>query len=367
MKKEQIRKLAVGMAMLTTLCTTAAVPMEVQTVYAQDVQLPAETNSSFSKAREIESGVSVAGTLPDSGGMRYYKFSLEQAGKISIEIEKSSISTMNIKIYDSSQTEIYTDGSGSPSFSRNDIYLTGGNYYFSVEHHGRTTFSFVINIDSMGESFTETQDSNNDMSSDASSISLKTKYKGILAQNDDIDYYRFQAPAAGLITLNLTNSTSDTVKYAVYDDSMNPAYTNTVWEGNKISQSISVKSGDYYLAIAKNDVNSGTGSYTFSLDYIKKNTAAPKIKSVKNPSSGTISVKWSSVARASGYELWYSTDRKFKSNVTKKETSASETSATCYGLTRKNKYYARVRAYSEVNGIKEYGKWSSRKAVVIKK
>lgn len=368
MKNKQQRTIAAGMAVFTILCSTVKFPMPVQTIYAQDTQIPTETNTSFAKARQIESGVSAAGSMPDGGGKNYFKFSLEQAGKMDLTVDKSEHwGNIGIKIYDASQTEIYYVREGDDSFSINDIYLTGGDYYLSVEFPMATTFTFVANIDSMGESFTETQGSNNDMSSDASEISVKEKYKGVLALNDDIDYYKFQLPAAGSITLNLTNSTSNTVKYTVYDQSMNPAYTNTVKGGAKASQPVSVKSGSYYLAIAKEDVNKGIGSYTFFIDYTKKNTAAPKIKSVKNSSSGTMTVTWSSVAGADGYELWYSTNSKFKGNVVKKELDSYTTSENYYGLTYKKKYYVRLRAYSVLNGQREYGKWSAKKSVTIKK
>ncbi len=369
MKKIRKRKIAAGLAVITVYCTSVKPPANIQTIYAENVQLPAETNTTFSKAREIESGVSVAGTFPESGGIRYYKFSLEEAGKIDLSVDVSAsayVGGMRIKIYDASQTEIY-NSYDSESFSMNDIYLTGGNYYLVAEFSRATSFSFVANMDSMGESFTETQDANNDISSDAFDISLKKKYKGILALNDDIDYYRFNIPAAGLITLNLTNSTSSIAKYVVYDQSMNPVYTNTVSDGGKISVPVSVKNGEYYFAVAKENVNRGTGSYSFAIDYTKKNTAPPKIKKVKNIPGGSMTVTWSPVTGAAGYELWYSTGSGFNSNVVKKETDASVTSTECYGLMRKKKYYVRVRAYSEINGIKECGKWSGRKSVVIKK
>ncbi len=368
MIKNQKGTMAAAITVFTILCAAVTSPMQVQTAYAEDVQLPSETNTSFSKAREIDSGVSVAGTFPETGGKRYYKFSLEEAGKIFMELERSSGSGyIYLKFYDESQTEIYTYAGGRSAFTLSDLYLTGGTYYLAVEYDENLTFSFVANIDPMGESFTETQDSNNDMFSDASVINLKQKYKGILAKNDDIDYYKFQTAAAGLITLNLTNSTSNTMKYAVYDSSMNPVYTNTLESGSKVSQPVSVKSGDYYFVVTKEDVNKGTGSYTFSVDYVKKNTAAPKLKSVKNTSYATMTVKWSRVNGATGYELCYSTKANLKGSVTKKELDASASSAECYGLTQKKKYYVRIRAYSEINGIKEYGKWSNRKSVVIKK
>lgn len=367
-KKGLKRKIVAGLAALAVFVTSAGLPIATQTVCAEEAGLPTDTNTSFAKARELEFGTSMAGTFPNGGGRQYYKFSLEQASKLDLSYERNSPNgSIEFIFYDASQTEIGYCVDRAYSRSWSDIYLTGGNYYMVVDNYSGTTFSFVANIDSAKESFTETQDSNNDMASDASSIILKKKYKGVLAQNDDIDYFKFQVPSAGKLTFNMTNSVSDTARYGFYDQSLSPVYTNTVRCGYKVTQPVSVKKGTYYLAIAKEDVNKGTGSYTFSIDYTKKVSVAPKLKSVKNSSNGSITVKWGSVAGATGYELWYSTNSNFKSRVVKNELNSATTSAVYYGLTKKKKYYVKVRAYEEINGIKEYGKWSSKKSVTIKK
>ena len=165
----------------------------------------------------------------------------------------------------------------------------------------------------------------------------------------------------------MTNSVRDTIKYGFYDQSLNLAYTNSVNSSYKTTQPVSLKKGTYYLAIAKENVNRGTGSYTFSIDYTKKISAAPKLKSVKNSSNGGITVKWDSMTGVDGYELCYSIKSNFKSSVVKSELDSSVTSASYYGLLKKKKYYVRIRAYEEINGIKEYGKWSKKKSVLIKK
>lgn len=364
------RGLAVLLAAFTLLGTAVELPVTQQTAHAaEDVGLPAETNTSFATARNMMFGTSMAGSFPEGGGRRYYKFTLEQASKLDLTLERSTSSGWCYLIfYDASQTEIYTLSSGSTANSWNDLYLTGGDYYMAVQYNDKLNFSFVANMDSAGESFVETQDSNNDMASNASNISLQKKYKGVLAANDDIDYFKFQVPAAGQITLNLTNSTSNDVTYGVYDDSVNPTYTNTLYRGSKVSQPVLVKAGTYYLAIAKRDVNKGMGSYTFTIDYKKKNTAAPKLKSVKNVSYRTMAVTWGKVSGASGYEVWYATKSNFKgSSLVKNSYDSSVTSVKYSGLKKNKKYYVRVRAYTVVNGVKDYGKWSGKKAVVIKK
>lgn len=53
--------------------------------------------------------------------------------------------------------------------------------------------------------------------------------------------------------------------------------------------------------------------------------------------------------------------------VVKKKVGPSVTSRTYSGLKKKKTYYVKVRAYKNVNGAKKYGKWSSRKSVVIRR
>lgn len=379
MKKQGLkRKMIAGLAALAVLGTSVGLPSMGQIVYAEAPDLPAETNTTFAKARELEFGTSMAGTLSESDSSRYYKFSLNEASRLNFGLERNQWnSNINILFYDTSQTEIYNVHNSSRSFSLEPIYLTGGDYYMVIREARTESFSFVVNMDSVGESFTETQDSNNDMPSDASVISLKKRYKGILAQNDDIDYYRFQIPAAGQITFNMTNSVSGTVKYGVYNQSLNPVYTNLVGSGYKVTQPVQVKRGVYYLAIAKEDVNRGVGSYTFSIDHTQKGQTKPgtnnvtvkkaKINSVRNSARKKMIVKWSRVSGASGYELWYSTSSNFKKGVTKKRLSSSVTSKTYSGLKKKKTYYVRIRAYKNISGAKKYGKWSSKKSVFIRK
>ena len=196
-KKGFRKKVLAGMlAAVTVLGAALEFPVAPQAVYAEDVGLPEETNTSFATARDLVFGTSMAGTWSDNSNKRYYKFSLNEACVINFGMEKSYDTIhrrTDIEIYDTSQTKIYSADSFDHSFSLNPIYLTGGNYYMIVsgQTNGEMTFSFITTMDTTGESFTETQDSNNDMASNASAISLQKKYKGVLAANDDIDYFKF--------------------------------------------------------------------------------------------------------------------------------------------------------------------------------
>lgn len=371
MRTKGLRNRIVAGLMALVMIITTWIPTEQ--VKADDSNLPAATNTTFATARELQFNTSIAEELTQKDAKRYYKFSVDEASELNIGATIGSRAAgIKIYIYDASKTEVYCfEKRGSSwinDFSTGSIYLTGGMYYLEIEEYSvDSTISFVATLDSMGETFAETQDVNNDVIDNASSIALKTKYKGALTQNDEVDYYKFTVPAAGRINFNMTNATNGTLKYAIYDSSVNATYIKTVAENGKVSEYITLAKGTYYLAITKDDSKSGVGSYNFNIDYVANVPTAPKIKSVKNTSKKKMTVKWSKVTGADGYELQYSIKSNFKSKVVKKTISASKTSAAYSKLTKGKTYYVRMRSYVNVDGVKKYSSWSSKKSVKIKK
>lgn len=98
-------------------------------------------------------------------------------------------------------------------------------------------------------------------------------------------------------------------------------------------------------------------------------TVKPKKTSIKKLGKGKkkFTVTWAKVSGVKGYQIQYSTDKKFKKNnksvtVTKQKT----TKATVKKLKSKKKYYVRVRTYKTVNGKKIYSSWSKVKSVKTK-
>lgn len=89
------------------------------------------------------------------------------------------------------------------------------------------------------------------------------------------------------------------------------------------------------------------------------------LKSAKNVKGKKLFVKWKKDKNAKGYQISYSTNKKFKKNMKIKD--ITKTTFTVKKLKKKKTYYVRVRAYTLSNGKKVYGKWSSVKKVKIKK
>lgn len=97
---------------------------------------------------------------------------------------------------------------------------------------------------------------------------------------------------------------------------------------------------------------------------VKKTT----LKSAKNAKGKKIVVKWKKNTAGNGYQIQYSTSKKFaKGNKTKTISKNKTTSYTIKKLKKKKTYYVRIRTYKKVSEKTYYSEWSSVKKVKIKK
>ena len=112
--------------------------------------------------------------------------------------------------------------------------------------------------------------------------------------------------------------------------------------------------------------SSAKSDYILYAKWTKVKVAKASLTSAKNSKSKQILLKYKKVSGAKGYEISYSTDKKFKKVVTKKNTA--KTSYTISKLKKGKIYYVRIRAYKmDSMGKKVYGKYSSMKKVKVSK
>ena len=112
--------------------------------------------------------------------------------------------------------------------------------------------------------------------------------------------------------------------------------------------------------------SSAKSEYVLYAKWTKVKVAKASLTSAKNSKSKQILLKYKKVSGAKGYEISYSTDKKFKKVVTKKNTA--KTSYTISKLKKGKIYYVRIRAYKmDSTGKKVYGKYSSVKKVKVSK
>lgn len=92
--------------------------------------------------------------------------------------------------------------------------------------------------------------------------------------------------------------------------------------------------------------------------------STPSITSISSRTKGFY-VKWGKKS-VTGYQVQYSRYSNFSSAKTVTVSNASTVSKTVSGLTKKKKYYVRVRTYKTVKSTRYYSAWSSKKAVTTK-
>lgn len=96
-------------------------------------------------------------------------------------------------------------------------------------------------------------------------------------------------------------------------------------------------------------------------------TVAPKKQSISliNKIKKQLTIKWKKNTKASGYQVVYSTNKKFTGKKTVRKAKTT-TSYKVKGLKKGKKYYVKVRSYKTVNGKRIYGAYSTAKKATIK-
>ena len=115
-------------------------------------------------------------------------------------------------------------------------------------------------------------------------------------------------------------------------------------------------------AYIKESGNKYYGDYS---DVVKLTTKT-KTPSISKLTSGKkkLTLKYKKISGATGYQIQYSTNKKFKKG--NKSANTTKLSKTIKKLKSKKKYFVRVRTYRTVSGKKVYSSWSKVKSVKTK-
>lgn len=95
----------------------------------------------------------------------------------------------------------------------------------------------------------------------------------------------------------------------------------------------------------------------------------PSVSSLKNTGSGKIVIKWQKNKAATGYQIQYSTDSSFKNaktlTVSANAAAAKLLQKTVSSLSKRKRYYVRIRSCKITQGTRSYSAWSPVKNVLI--
>jgi hypothetical protein len=128
-----------------------------------------------------------------------------------------------------------------------------------------------------------------------------------------------------------------------------------------VSYKNNTKTGKATITVKGKGKYSGTLTKTFNI-VPKKAT----LSSVTSSKTKNIKVTWKKDTQATGYEIVYATNSKFKSSKTVTVSKNSTVTKTISKLTKGKTYYVKVRSYKTINGKKVYGAYSAVKKVKCK-
>ena len=158
--------------------------------------------------------------------------------------------------------------------------------------------------------------------------------------------------------------------------------SNVTYNGKAQKPSVKVYSGKkrlsskYYTVSYKNNKNVGYGTVTvkgkgsyskaFGTAKFKINLKKTKLSSAKSTKRKTFTTTWKKTGGNSGWQVQYSTNKKFRSGVRTVNLKANNTKLTVRKLKSRKNYYVRIRSYKKVGKQTWYSGWSNVKSVRIR-
>lgn len=387
------------MSLVMAASLIATLPASAESYFENDsvaTAIPISLNQTY----PINYGVS-----PSYGTDCFVKITLPSKGYISTTVNKPIVNqkyedmkivicnSQGIKIAEHYQT---TEAAGAIKFS---IGLNKGTYYINIinqfsSYEEPQDVTTLFRVDFKADNYCEAEPNNGVTT--ATPMTLGKSYLGFIEPNGGNydDYYKFVIPSTRKVRFyigNYTNvvSNSGTNTYFrlfksndAYESSMysyrgTNDYNSSIYKFNMANNKMKILSsgtayvdkyltaGTYYIKVTSFlDTNS---AYSISVNNAPATTVGvqkPKSNKpaqvanlkLKKGGKATAKVTWKKVKGAKGYQVKYSTSKKFKKSKTKTKT-VKKNKITLKKLT-KNKYYVKVRAYKKVKGKKVYGKYS---------
>lgn len=317
-----------------------------------------EPNNDYSKATPINMNAAYYGSFPKANDADWYKVDIPAAGSYELTFAHDYIQSDNTYW----QAIVYDD-----LFIKKGVFEYRGNKPTTTnkfEASSRGTYHIKIYIDSW--------------SNIPYSIKLTSHTHSYVTQATSATLYRdgeyTQKCSCGAIggtgiiyhpskivlstTTFVYNGYTQVPGVTVYDSKSNVIGP----ENYKVSYGRDGKSiGKHQLVISFQGKYSGSVTKTYTIK-----PRGTSIKKLSKLSKG-FTVKWSKVSSGTGYQIQYSTSKKFKKSSLSTIRKRTATSSKVRYLKGKKKYYVRIRTYKKVGGTTYYSAWSSAKAVTTKR
>lgn len=247
-------------------------------------------------------------------------------------------------------------------------YLSEVNYiYDGSAHKPEITFGDEIYKPKANTDYTISYKSNVNIGKATATIKGKGNYKGSFTKTFRI----YPDVVKNLKVRKLTDKTftlswdkvSGGVTYRLYrKNTKNDSYTLAVTTKNSYFNVSGRTPATTYTYMVRAYKRVSGKNYLSNESVAKKVTMKPeKVTVLGGAFKGKkFKAKWKKIT-ASGYQIAYSRNKKFKKGVKTIDVNKGSAKSKKFKLNSKKKYYFRIRAYLNVNGKRLYGKWSDKK------
>ncbi|HBZ63035.1 MAG TPA: hypothetical protein DEO89_00110 [Lachnospiraceae bacterium] len=345
--------------------------------------------------------------LTENNEEQWYKFTVTDGGKLTLKI-MSYVSEVKLRLAteDLSQYIIdnycYTNGTDTaPGTKTYTEVLSAGTYYIKISkssYYGKFKMCATFENYGLTNQGADSYDS-------PKVLPIDQTVTGAMTATDEEDWYRLSVNASGNYVIDIT-AYLDYMHFTLYNQDLSDKIGEKDYFGGKetapgkMKKNYTLSAGTYYIKIRKgyegkyllswSALTPENCTHDYSSTYVdatylsqgyrlhtckncghqyKDEFSSKKVLnevSYPNVSAGKrkMTVTFWSVSDADGYQIRYSTNKKFKKAV--KYAKVKSTKKTIKKLKRKKRYYVQVRAYKKVQGKTVYGKWSAKKNAKIK-
>ena len=321
----------------------------------------------------------------------WYSFHLDTQGKLKLKMKTDDY--LDVKVFNSTDmknevlSKIIKDVNGASTIEIENKILVAGDYFVKVVGKGKYSLSATFG----GNSYVNPQN-----------IIIGKAVSGLSTVEEDGYWYQVNVPAENKYRISLVSYGN--AQAVLYSQDRSKKYeTVYVWGDNTVhvttNKDITVSAGTYMIkvdtaseyALAFSLFTSDMCDHNFNASYVaptyfadgytlhtcticgysykdsaksKKKLKTPKIYTLKSGKKSFI-LSNSKNNDATGYQVKYSTSKKFtkKTTKTKKFTKSKNT---VKGLKSNKKYFVKVRTYKKQNGKTVYSSWSKVKTVKTK-
>lgn len=307
----------------------------------------------------------------------FYKVVLPADGVFKIGLMLKNTSHIGVDVFSSSDTarRVMTTGQMNVDDSvwtgTDTRVLSAGTYYIRVQSESprnrskKQSYRLKTVYESYGVS-----ENVKDSYDNPKIYTLNTTVTDAFTATDLEDWYKVNITQEGKYryTATVSNDTYKKVEANLYShDLFERSFLDGAVVGTPAVTDVYLTPGTYYIKLEGEQTK-----YTFSLS--RENIENGKVAKVKSPGKKKAEITFKDVTGVNGYEIQYSTNKKFAKNVKTKSFEIGKTQTvgndkrkvTISKLKRHKKYYFRVRTYVEHNNVKYYSDWSNAKSVKVK-